>query len=144
MILRPEQLRHEPMDHVVVRGRVFAHQIHGGPIFLARLAVQVEPRQTAERFVFLRQPARAIALYVEQTDAPVPRLPLWLSSATYSPASQAQLGVGLRQASTWPNSTKWLPEPEVPSCFQALSLFSRVMRVTHQSRSMTGWSWRVW
>ena len=36
------------VDQRVIGGGVFAHQVHRGPVFLARLAVQVEPRQPAQ------------------------------------------------------------------------------------------------
>src|SRR5687767_3837934 len=74
-------------------------------------------------------------LYCEQTACPVPRLPLWLSSETYFPASSPSSG---SSSVSNPNSTKWFPDPDDPSCFHALSFISRVTRVTLQSASSTG------
>ena len=39
----------------------------------------------------------AIPLYTLHTAAPTPRLPLWLNSATYWPASKSQFGIGSRE-----------------------------------------------
>ncbi len=43
-----QQFRHQSMDHRVVRGRVFAHEIHRQPVFLAGLAVEARARPAGQ------------------------------------------------------------------------------------------------
>ena len=57
-----QELRDVPVDHLVVGRRVFAHQVHRRPVFLACLAIEVEPRQPPEVLVLRRQFAWAIPL----------------------------------------------------------------------------------
>ncbi len=52
--VRTKQVRHEPVNHFVVRGRVFTHQVHRGPVLLACLAVEVEPGEPREVAVPVR------------------------------------------------------------------------------------------
>lgn len=70
------------MDAIVIRGRVVAHQVHRVPVFATFLRIEIEPSQSADRIHIQRQliPSDA-AKTPEHTAAPVPRLPLWLSSA---------------------------------------------------------------
>ena len=53
--LRAEQFRHQPMDDIVVRGRILAHQVHRRPILLPGFAGEVEPSQPAKMLVTRRQ-----------------------------------------------------------------------------------------
>lgn len=46
--LHAEIRRNVFMDTSVIGGGVLAHEFHGGPVFLARLVIQVEPRQVYE------------------------------------------------------------------------------------------------
>ena len=76
MICAPRQLRYRPMNDLVIRRRIVAHQVHGRPVLLAFLRIQAQPGQSAQLAYLRGSLARAIALYAEQTAAPVPRLPL--------------------------------------------------------------------
>src|SRR5690606_10590634 len=53
--LRPEQARHATMNHGMVRRGVLAHQVHGIPVFLTCLRVEIEPRESTKFGILFRQ-----------------------------------------------------------------------------------------
>ncbi len=97
MIFGAQQLGNQPMDHIVVGGGIVAHQVHRGPIFLAGLAVQIQPGQPAE--------SSHISLATGARDGAVGRTDRGPRAATAAMAEQgnvfaglqAQLGVGRGQ-----------------------------------------------
>jgi hypothetical protein len=58
----PSKLGHQPMNHLVIGGGVVAHQVHGGPVLLARLAVERQPGQAPDPRTSSAVGARAMAL----------------------------------------------------------------------------------
>src|SRR5215218_3050295 len=140
-------------DRMIRRGKP-ARQAHREPVFLTLLSRELKPRQ------LLRLPFEAPSTLLGDlgvaggylvADAPAPRVgeegqvggPA--SSGASRRAFSASRSSGTVKA---PNSTKWLPLPEVPSCTRAVSLRPpRKPVAPHAGSSRTSWeerpSWRT-
>ena len=105
--LRAQQLRHQPMDHRVIRRRVFAHEVHRLPILLAGFAVEARATPAGRGLCSAcGNAAWAIWLYVLHTAAPAPRLPLWLKQRDVLAGRRGRAACHPAASDSTPNSTK--------------------------------------
>ena len=137
--LDAERARDVRVNQRVIRRGVPAHQLHRRPVFLAGLGRR--DRATPGARAPAAAPGAARAPAGCSAAPPARRCRGCRSGSAARGTRPARRPTASSSTVSWPNSTKWLPLPLVPSCAHARSFMRAVTAVTRQSASMTS-CWR--